>query len=75
VKSRKTTIAGLVALGCGLLLVWGPRDLGPVTREVLATGLLGALAALGITARDDGVTSEGTDARYRRREPPPQIDP
>lgn len=77
-KSRKTTVAGLVAGGSLLALVALPALGVPLSDE--ATRALGSAAGLGLiglglAARDDNVTSEGKRAPKRVIKRGPEIDP
>lgn len=69
-KSRKTTTAGFAALLAGGVLVAADAlgwTLSPILHTTLLGVLVGAVGALGLTARDDDVTSEGTSAHIRKR--------
>ena len=61
-RSPKTTLAGLTALVCGVLLVaaeaFGVQLSGEVRALLLGTAFA-AVGALGLSARDNDRTSEG----------------
>lgn len=70
-RSRRTTVAGLSGGLAMLILVLDERlglRLGDDVRTLLLTVVAGGIAGLGLTARDDAITSEGTRAALRRRD-------